>query len=99
MDAKEPYTPDWLVFTVTMLVVIAAQLEKAKPTIKDPLMEMRLAYQQQMIERQRQVEILLKWLMPKNVEQRVNYVPQTRDEKKAPLDPLSAPQPNPLDGV
>src|SRR5205814_5523217 len=46
-------------------VVIAAQLEKAKPTVKDPLMEMRLAYQQQMIERQRQVEILLKWLMPK----------------------------------
>jgi len=80
-------------------MVVAAQLEKAKPTVKDPLMDMRLAYQQQMIERQRQAEILLKWLLPKNVEQRVNYVPLTKDEKKAPTDPLGAPPPNPLSGV
>jgi len=80
-------------------VVIAAQLEKAKPTVKDAVMEMRLAYQQQMIERQRQAEILLKWMTPRNVEQRVNYVPQTKEEEKAPFDTLSAPPPNPLSGV
>jgi hypothetical protein len=43
-------------------VVIAAQLENAKPTVKDPLLEMRIAYQQQFIERQRQAQILLQWL-------------------------------------
>jgi hypothetical protein len=80
-------------------MVVAAQLEKAKPTVKDAVMEMRLAYNQQTIERQRQVEILFKWLIPKNVEQRVNYVPQTKEEKKAPYDPLGAPAPNPLSGV
>ncbi|HEV8608288.1 MAG TPA: hypothetical protein VGQ99_23340 [Tepidisphaeraceae bacterium] len=80
-------------------VVIAAQLENAKPTIKDPLLDMRIAYQQQYIEHQRQAQILLHWLTPKNVEKRVNYVPEHRDEKKAPSDPLSVPPPNPLTGV
>ena len=80
-------------------VVIAAQLEKAKPTVKDVLMEYRLLDQQIRIERQRQAEILREWLTPKNVEQRVNYVPDTREDKKAPFDPLSVPPPNPLTGL
>jgi len=79
-------------------VVIAAQLEKATPTIKDAMLDLRIAYQQQMLERQRQAEMLFKWLVPKNVEKRVNYVPEHRDEKKAPYDPLGVP-PNPLSGV
>jgi hypothetical protein len=37
--------------------------------------------------------------MPKNVEKRVHFVPQTRDEKKTPYDPLGVPPPNPLTGV
>ncbi|HEV8291806.1 MAG TPA: hypothetical protein VGP94_07765, partial [Tepidisphaeraceae bacterium] len=80
-------------------VVIAAQLENAKPTVKDPLLELRIAYQQQFIEKQRQAQILFHWLLPKNVEQRVNYVPQTHEEKKTPFDPLGVPPPNPLTGV
>ena len=82
-------------------MVIAAQLENAKPTVRDPLMEMRIAYQQQYIERQRQAQILFQWLMPKSVEKRVNFVPETREEKekKTPHDPLGVPPPNPLRGV
>ncbi|HEV8378897.1 MAG TPA: hypothetical protein VGP99_08605 [Tepidisphaeraceae bacterium] len=80
-------------------VVIAAQLENAKPTVKDALLEMRIAYQQQFIERQRQAQMLFQWLVPKNVEKRVSFVPQTREEKKTPYDPLGVPPPNPLTGL
>ena len=80
-------------------VVIAAQLENAKPTVRDALMDLRVAYQQQLIEHIRQAEMLAQWLTPKNVEKRVNFVPQSREEKKTPLDPLGVPPPNPLTGV
>jgi len=80
-------------------LVIAAQLEKAKATPKMPFLDVFVANQQLFMERQRQAQILFQWMQPKNVEERVHYVPTNREEKKAPYDPLGVPPPNPLSGV
>jgi hypothetical protein len=79
-------------------VVIAAQLEKATPTVKSEMLDFMVSLMQQRLDHQRHAELLVGWMTPKNVHTRMSYVPETSgDDKPQQQDPLSVPR-NPLRG-
>jgi len=74
--------------------VAVARLARAEPALEDPLMLRQVWLGRQMLDRDRQAIMLVKWLDPEAIHQRMKYVPHAPVE--APPAPRPAAPPRPL---